>query len=193
MSGAARAWQKGFFRLRERAGAAVCSPLRKAWWRLQGARFGPRTLVGSLRVTWPHQVSIGADCILEPGISFKFDGFWLPGPAIRVGDRVFIGAGCEFNIRKGITIGPGCAIASKCQFVDHDHGFALGLARDAEPGVEREITLGSHVWLGAGAIILKGVSIGEGAIVGAGAVVTKPVPAYEIWGGVPARKIGVRH
>ena len=37
--------------------------------------------------------------------------------------------------------------------------------------------------------ILKGVTIGEGAIISAGAVVNKDVPPYEIWGGVPARKI----
>ena len=41
-------------------------------------------------------------------------------------------------------------------------------------------------------MVLKDVTIGLGAVVGAGAVVTKSVPAYEIWAGVPARKIGQR-
>jgi acetyltransferase-like isoleucine patch superfamily enzyme len=40
--------------------------------------------------------------------------------------------------------------------------------------------------IGTGSIILPGVSVGEGAIVGAGAVVTKDIPAFEIWAGVPA-------
>jgi len=188
-----RTWQKALFRLRERTEVLVRSPLRKTYWRIQGARFGRRTLVASLHMTWPHQVSVGEDCILEREIFFKFDGFWLPGPRITLGDRAFIGAGCEFNIRKGITIGPDCAIGSNCKFIDHDHGTASGKLRDAEPGPEAEIILGSDVWLGAGVVILKGVSVGTGAVIGAGAVVTKPVPAYEVWAGVPARKVGVRH
>jgi acetyltransferase-like isoleucine patch superfamily enzyme len=46
--------------------------------------------------------------------------------------------------------------------------------------------------IGAGVTILKGVRIGEQAVIAAGAVVTKDVPAREIHGGVPARKIGAR-
>jgi acetyltransferase-like isoleucine patch superfamily enzyme len=41
-------------------------------------------------------------------------------------------------------------------------------------------------------LVLKGVTIGNGAIVAAGAAVTKSIPEYEIWAGVPARKIGKR-
>jgi acetyltransferase-like isoleucine patch superfamily enzyme len=47
----------------------------------------------------------------------------------------------------------------------------------------------ADVWIGYGAIIMAGIPIGRGAIVAAGAVVTQDVPPYEIWGGVPARKI----
>ena len=53
-----------------------------------------------------------------------------------------------------------------------------------------KIVIGDDVWIGAGAIVLPGVTIGEGAIIGAGAVVTKDVPAGETYVGVPARSIG---
>ena len=45
------------------------------------------------------------------------------------------------------------------------------------------------VLTGANAVILRGVSIGDGAIVAAGAVVNHDIPAHEIWGGIPAKKI----
>ncbi len=55
-----------------------------------------------------------------------------------------------------------------------------------------EVVLEDGCDIGAGAIILHGVRVGEGAIIGAGAVVTRDVPDYEIWAGVPARKIRER-
>jgi acetyltransferase-like isoleucine patch superfamily enzyme len=51
------------------------------------------------------------------------------------------------------------------------------------------VTVGSDVWVGIRACILRGVSVGDGAVIGAGAVVTKDVEPYVIVGGVPARPI----
>ncbi|MGZ5020707.1 MAG: acyltransferase, partial [Chthoniobacterales bacterium] len=59
-------------------------------------------------------------------------------------------------------------------------------------GAEADIVVESDVWLGTNVIVLKGVRIDRGAIIAAGAVVTKSIPEYEIWGGVPAQKIGER-
>ena len=50
----------------------------------------------------------------------------------------------------------------------------------------KQIHIGRNVWLGAGAIILPGVTIGDNSIVGAGSVVTKDVPANVIVVGNPA-------
>ncbi len=54
------------------------------------------------------------------------------------------------------------------------------------------ITIGSDVWIGAGAIILDNVKIGDGCVIGAGAVVTKSVPSYSVAVGVPAKVIKKR-
>jgi acetyltransferase-like isoleucine patch superfamily enzyme len=55
--------------------------------------------------------------------------------------------------------------------------------------VESVIVLGDDVWIGANVVVLKGATIGHGAIVAAGSVVSKAIPPFEIWGGVPARKL----
>lgn len=55
-----------------------------------------------------------------------------------------------------------------------------------------KVTIGNDVWIAAGAQILRGVTIADGAVIGAGAIVTHDVGPYEIWAGVPAKKIGSR-
>lgn len=57
----------------------------------------------------------------------------------------------------------------------------------------RAVTIGHDTWIGHGAVIMKNVSIGDGAIVASHAVVTKDVPPYMIFGGIPARFIKRRH
>lgn len=52
--------------------------------------------------------------------------------------------------------------------------------------------IGNDVWVGAGAIILRGVQVGDGAVIGSGAVVTKDVAPYSIVAGVPAKEIKTR-
>ena len=111
--------QKIAFRLRYQF--ALRPLLRKLWWQAQGARFGAGTGVSQIAMTWPHQVLIGTRCVLEDDIFFKYDGFWQPGPSIIIRDRVFLGRGCEFNIRQRLEIGSDCLIASGCKFIDHDH------------------------------------------------------------------------
>ena len=61
------------------------------------------------------------------------------------------------------------------------------LQSDDEP-----VIISEDVWVGTGAIILKGVNIGRGAIVAAGAIVNKNVPPYAIVGGIPAKIIKYR-
>jgi len=183
--------QTGFV-IRKRYWNKFLSFFRKIVLRTLGMRIGANTDIPSLTITWPHQVSLGDNCILEELTAFKFDGTRKPGPSIQIGNDIFIGTGCEFNIRKSITIGSDSLIASGCRFIDHDHGIeANGLMRK-QHGTEQEIVIGANVWLGCNVVILKGVVIGDGAVVAAGAVVTKSVPSNEVWGGVPAKKISER-
>ncbi len=56
----------------------------------------------------------------------------------------------------------------------------------------KAVRIGHDVWIGHGAVVLPGVSIGNGAIVGANAVVTRDVAPFEIFAGVPARRLRLR-
>ncbi len=167
--------------------------LRKCVFRFLGGQIGKGTRIPrGTRCTWPHQVSLGANCRLQEDVFFNYDHFWKPGPSIIIGNRVFVGRGCEFNICKFLTIGDDSLVASDVKVIDHDHGTSAASLISQQQAIESPISIGRDVWIGVNAVILKGVVIGDGAVIGAGSVVTKPVPAGEIWCGVPARKIGER-
>ncbi|MFA5983156.1 MAG: acyltransferase [Methylococcaceae bacterium] len=155
-------------------------------------KIGNKTSIPKIWVTWPHQVTIGHDCKLEHGIYFHYDGIYQAGSSIKMGNHCYIGNNCEFNIRAAISIGDHCLIASGCKFIDHDHNISGTGALANGDGIQMEIEIKNNAWLGANAIVLKGVTIGEGAVIAAGAVVTKSVPDNEIWAGVPAKKVGQR-
>ena len=182
---------KVFYRLRETYTQIVVI-FNNTWWKLNGTHIGKNTKLNRSFITWPHQLSLGKKCIVEQYVYFKFDDIWKPGPSIIIRDRVFIGSYCEFNITKRIEINNDCLIASNCKFIDHDHGISKDVRINIQQCVEEEIIIEEDVWIGANAVVLKGVKIGKGAIIGAGTVLTKSVPAYEIWAGVPGKKIGER-
>jgi acetyltransferase-like isoleucine patch superfamily enzyme len=184
--------QKGSFAIINKVWKRLLFLVNSVCWKLRGMKIGKGTFFSNVIVSWPHQVSLGADCSLEHHIYFKYDGVWKTGPSIVIGDRVFIGAGCEFNIRKRIEIGSDSLIASGCRFIDHDHGLQEGVLMRTQQGPEAGIKVGADVWIGCNVIVLKGVNIGDGAVVAAGAVVTKSILLNEIWAGVPAKKIGER-
>ncbi len=105
------------------------------------------------------------------------------------GEFGFIGEGCQIGPRVElecyVMFGPRVAI------VGGDHRFdRVGIPMIFSGRPELEATkVEADVWVGYGAIIMAGVRIGRGTIIAAGAVVTQNVPAYEIWGGIPARKL----
>ena len=185
-------FQQGMFVVRLRYVAKFKARCRNLWYKMLGMKIGRDTFLPSIYVSWPNQVIIGSKCRLEHNIHFKFDGIWRDGKSIVIGDNVFLGCDIEFNITQSIKIGDNSLIASGCRFIDHDHGIKPDQLMRVQPANEKCINIGADTWLGCNVIVLKGVEIGNGAIVAAGAVVNKSVPPYEIWAGVPAKKIGDR-
>lgn len=86
------------------------------------------------------------------------------------------------------------AVAPNVQFICNSGPHPKSSLLDVSEVVERlmpvaDITVESDVWIGAGAIILPGVTIGNCSVVGAGALVTSSVPALAIVAGSPAKVI----
>jgi acetyltransferase-like isoleucine patch superfamily enzyme len=98
----------------------------------------------------------------------------------------WIGVDCILDITASITLGDYVQIAPKAMIFTHD---SSGNMKDP---VEKEVMIDNNAYIGAGAIILAGVTIGKNAIVGAGAVVTGDVVENAVVGGVPAKVIAWR-
>ena len=111
---------------------------------------------------------------------------------ISIGERTAIGYHTFVFASENIEIGTDCMIGPFVYIVDSDHGIDKSKPMNQQPNHTASITIRNDVWIGTGANILKGVNIGEGAVIAAGAVVKDNVPPYEIWGGVPAKKISER-
>jgi acetyltransferase-like isoleucine patch superfamily enzyme len=111
-----------------------------------------------------------------------------PGARIVLAQRVGL-SGAVICAAKSIEIGESTILGSGAMVVDTDFHQPTGewewnddFAVAAEP-----VKIGRGVFIGARAIVLKGVTIGDRAVVGAGAVVTRDVPAGGVVAGNPAR------
>jgi acetyltransferase-like isoleucine patch superfamily enzyme len=91
-------------------------------------------------------------------------------------------------IEDGVSTSSGVRLVTGTNKYGYGHGCSA-IAPDAE-FARSFVHLKKNSVVFAGATVLQGVTIGENAVVGAGAVVTRDVPAFEIWAGVPAKKIG---
>lgn len=110
---------------------------------------------------------------------------------LKIKKGTIIGDNAILDASKGISIGENVNISSRVSIYTLQHDY-----RDSGFKCTEEhygpVTVGDRAWLGPNCIILPGVTIGEGSVVAGGAVVTKSIPPYEVWGGVPARRIAVR-
>jgi len=160
--------------------------------KLRGLKILKGSTLGNITCDWPHLLIIGRDCVIQDFVDFRLWHPYNKDNFIKLGNRVFIGHGCEFACASKITIGNDCLIASGTNFIDAGHEYAKAKNINTQPVTIGEIHIEDDVWIGMSCSILKGVTIGQGAVIGAGSVVNKSIPPYEVWAGVPARFIKKR-
>jgi acetyltransferase-like isoleucine patch superfamily enzyme len=112
---------------------------------------------------------------------------------ISIGSTVFLNRGTTVTARAPVSIGSNVLIGPGVVIDSGDHVFQdPGKPINSQGYFRAPIIVESDIWIGAHAVILRGVTLGQGCVVAAGAVVTKTVPPFTIVGGVPAKEIGRR-
>lgn len=131
-------------------------------------------LASGIDMPWNSTIHIGAN-------------FFKPSN-ITIGHDTIVGDHCFMDGRAPLKIGNHVGIASQVLIYNDEHDINSPNYGNSFGPVE----IGDYVFIGPRAIILPNIKIGKGAVVAAGAIVTKDIPEFEIWGGVPAKKISDR-
>ena len=169
---------------------SVCGIKYDASWRLYGLpilrkRRGARIIIGKhfKACSLAKWNSIG----VFQRVMLKANG---SGAKIVIGNNVGM-SGCVVSAEKSITIGNNVLIGSGALITDSDaHPIDMASRRLGCGGKVEPIIINDDVFIGARAIILKGVCLGKGCVIGAGSVVACDVPANKIFAGNPARLVG---
>jgi acetyltransferase-like isoleucine patch superfamily enzyme len=134
----------------------------------------------------------GTNLIIGP------NSYLYPTKHIIIGNNVFIGRNVTISTsssgRSPISLGHDIMLAERVMIIGGNHDFSrvdIPINKQGE-GKQGAILLEDDVWVGAGSIILSGVTIGKGTVIGAGSVVSKSIPEYSIAVGNPAKVIKSR-
>ncbi len=177
--------------LRAHLRSSLLHRFRRFWQRLRGVDVGRGALIDpAVRLLrHPRRIVLGADAILKSGVHL------CPcneTASVAIGARTTVGFHTLIYASSRIEIGADCMIAPFVHIVDSDHGLARGRPMNQQNNSAEPVRIGSDVWVGSHAVILKGVTVGDGAVIAAGSVVREDVLPYHIVGGVPAKVVGER-
>lgn len=171
--------------------------LWRAWARLLGVKLGRDIeIVGRpyFRLARGSSILIGDGVKLfgsktvNPLVNSR-TSLWAITPGARI--RLDAGVGCSgacLCAAQELVIGEGTILGADCLIIDNDfHLPGQGWSWGFNPQeTSKPVRIGRGCFIGARAIVLKGVTIGDGAVVGAGAVVASDVPAGHVATGNPA-------
>ena len=153
-----------------------------------------RTLIKQLNDSRPEEEDLRRD-ILKKLIGKCGEHTWIEPPFfcdyganIAIGDHTFFNFNCTILDVTPVTIGHHVLVGPNVQIYAATHPMEWKI-RSSGKEFGKPVTIGSHVWIGGGAIICPGVHIGNGAVIGAGSVVTRDIPDNVFAAGNPCREI----
>jgi acetyltransferase-like isoleucine patch superfamily enzyme len=111
---------------------------------------------------------------------------------VEVGREVWIGPYTLLDGSGGLTIGDGATISAGVHLYSHDT-VKRTLTGGSAPIERAPSRIGSHTYIGASAVVAKGVTIGEHVVIGACSFVNRDVPDFSVAVGAPCRVVGRVH
>lgn len=137
--------------------------------------------------------SCGDDVILAKGSTFSYSNIHIGNKVYIGGNAMFLSTIAHIYIGNNIMFGPHVFIITGSHRIDFLGKYMIDVKdKDKRPEDDEDVIIQDDVWIGANAIILKGITIGEGSVIAAGSIVTKDVMPYSIVGGAPAKILKMR-
>lgn len=136
----------------------------------------------------PGGISIGQNTILNDRVYLDTESS-VTG-YIHIDDSVYLGTGTTLFGHMGLEIGDHVLMAQNITLTPYSHIFEEPVKNIIDQGGHsQKVVIGRDSYIGMGVCIMYSGSIGEGSVIGAGSVVVKPIPAYSVAVGNPAKVI----
>lgn len=124
---------------------------------------------------------IGENCYIEPPLHANWGG-----KHVHFGNNVYANFGLTLVDDTHIFVGDGTMFGPNCVVATAGHPILPEL-RERQLQYNIPVHIGKNCWLGAGVLVMPGITIGDNSVIGAGSVVTKDIPANVIAVGNPCR------
>ena len=124
---------------------------------------------------------IGPGCYIEPPLHAN----WA-GRHVHFGKNVYANFNLTLVDDTDIYVGDGVMFGPNVTVCTGTHPISPEL-RARQVQYNLPVHIGNFVWIGAGSILLPGVTIGDNSVIGAGSVVTRDIPANVVAAGTPCR------
>jgi acetyltransferase-like isoleucine patch superfamily enzyme len=169
------------------------SKLRLMVYRALGLRQGRKNrMEGGGRVRRCSQITIGDYNAFTQGCWLWPEDTDFCGIRIRIGNWNYFNRNVMIDACGSVEIGDWNMFGPDVYITDSNHQFDCDFGPAELPMDRGTVVIGNRCWIGAKAIILKGVRLGDGCVVAAGAVVTRSVEPGTVVAGVPARALHSR-
>ena len=126
---------------------------------------------------------VGENCYIEPPLHANWAGRFVHlGKSVYANFNLTLVDDTRIDIGDHTMLGPNVTIATAGHPVDPE-------LRERVAQFNLPVRIGRNCWLGAGVIVLPGVTIGDNSVIGAGSVVTRDIPPMSFAAGVPCKVI----